>query len=126
MKNIKIAEDQKIALFSCYAHDKLYAETDTDYGRYLRGVMNGVTSVLHAMDLDFKDILPNHPPDSHSDVYAGFMASYTSYLCSEKKERLPKDSNKHLMLFGRDAKGMMKEAEKQLKEWEKDKGKKLS
>jgi len=72
------------------------------------------------MGLDIKDIMPKQPPDSPSMVYAGFMAAYSSYLSAEQEPRVAKNSEDHLMLFGRDAQNMMKKAEADLKKWEKE------
>lgn len=112
---MKISEAEKTKLFSVKSMVKMYARTDADFGRYCRGVHQGIILMMIGLGITADDIVPELPPFNPSGVYKAFCAIYGAFLGDEGKPRLDKNSPDHKMLYGPDAQDMMKEAEEHLK-----------
>jgi len=109
-----INEEAKIKIFALKSMAQMYGTTDEDLGRFCRGLVQGVLSVLSALGLKNKDVMPAKCPDSAKTTYASFCALYGTYVNCERRPRLDKNSEEHVMMYGEEAQAMMAEAERVL------------
>lgn len=115
----KLNEETKIKIFAMKSMAQMYGTTDEDVGRFCRGFHQGVITVLGALGL--RDILPAVCPQDASTSHAAFCAIYGTYLNAERKPRLDKDCEDYKMMYGKEAQAMMKEAERNLENYKKQK-----
>jgi len=118
---MEITEEAKIRIFAMISLAKMYAKTDEDFGRFCRGFHNGLLSALAAIGLT--DMLPSECPDDAHTTYATFCAVYGTYLNAERKPRLDRNHEDYKMMYGEEAQEMMQEAEKHLKNYNREKRK---
>jgi len=81
-------------------------------------------TAMGALGIRQADVLPACPPDEAAIVYASFVATYASFLNTERQARIVVGSEDHEMMYGVEAQAMMEEAEQHLAEYKKRKTKK--
>jgi len=102
----------------------LYGKTDMDFGRFMRGFRQGMLTIMGALGIRQADVLPVCPPDEVAVIYASFVATYASFLNTERQARIVVGSEDHEVMYGEEAQAMMVEAEQHLKDYKKAKTKK--
>jgi len=120
---MEITEEAKIRIFATRSMAKMYGKTDEDFGRFCRGLYQGVLYMLATLGLNNKKILPAECPDDDHTTYASFCAMYGTYLNAERKPRLDKECEDYKTMYGKEAQEMMQEAEKHLKNYKREKRK---
>lgn len=110
---MKITEDKKLEVTSYLQVAKMYSRADNEIGYYMRGLFRGMELLILAIGKKRSDFLSKKCP-SIALTNSAFMMLFEAYKLSELKKEKMSDEDK-IMLFGKDAKKMMKQAEEEVK-----------